>query len=172
MLARPLRSRETLIRTAPAFRESPAIGSMHLKPPLSAFSRLSVALLALLSVGALYGGAALVARPDGSLVHYPGSFLEHTPFGSFLVPGLLLLAVNGFFPLAVIALTLRRHPWAARLTVVSGVLLSCWIAVQIALIRLFYPPLHVPYFALGIVLAALGGIEERRRRALATSGPG
>ncbi len=141
------------------------------RPPLSALSRLSVALLGLLSVGALVGGAALVARPDGSLVHYPASFLEHTPFGTFLVPGMLLLAVNGLFPLAVIAFTLARHPWAARLTLLSGGLLSGWIAVQIALIRLFYPPLHVPYFALGIALAALGGVEERRRRVRGSMAP-
>lgn len=74
----------------------------------------------------------------------------------------MLLAVNGLLPLAVVVLALRRHRWAPRLAVASGMLLAGWIVAQIALIRLFYPPLHVPFFALGVAIAALGALEERR----------
>ncbi len=133
--------------------------------PLSAIERITVVLEALLSLGALWGGASLVARPDGSLMHLPLARLAHTPFSDYLVPGLVLVAVNGLLPLVVVALVLRRHAWSARLTILSGMLLAVWIAVQIALIRLFYPPLHVPYLTLGVALTALGAVEEWRRTA-------
>lgn len=41
------------------------------------------------------GGFALVASPDGALVDMPTSVLSHSPFSTFLVPGLLLLLVVG-----------------------------------------------------------------------------
>jgi hypothetical protein len=132
-------------------------------PKLSTVERITVGLEALLSLGALWGGTSLVARPDGSLMQLQLARLAHTPFSDYLIPGLVLLAVNGLFPLVVIGLVLRRHAWSARLTVLSGVLLAGWIAAQIALIRLFHPPLHVPYLTLGVALAALGAVEEGRR---------
>ena len=131
--------------------------------PLSAIQRITIGLEVALSLGALWGGASLVARPDGSLMHLPLARLAHTPFADYVVPGVVLLAVNGLLPLVVIALVLRRHASSARLTVLSGALLALWIGVQIALIRHFYPPLHVPYFTLGVALATLGAAEERRR---------
>ena len=49
----------------------------------------------LTGVTAAGGGLALVLRPDGSFLQAPLSVLRHTPFASFLVPGLLLAAVVG-----------------------------------------------------------------------------
>jgi hypothetical protein len=124
-------------------------------------------LLLLEGLGGVWGGASLVGRPDGSLLQLAPALLEHTPFADYLVPGLVLLAVNGLLPLLAAALWLRRHPWAPRATVLCGVLLSGWIACQVLLIRTFMPPLHVTFFALGVVLAALGLLEARR-----AGGPG
>jgi len=132
---------------------------------MSGAARTAVVLLVLEGLGGLWGGVSLVARPDGSLMQLAPALLEHTPFPDYLVPGVVLLAVNGLLPLLVAVLWLRRNPWASRATILSGVLLSGWIACQIALIRTFMPPLHLTFFSLGAVLAWLGWGEVRRRPA-------
>jgi uncharacterized membrane protein len=61
----------------------------------------------------------------------PQGWIEATPFGSYLVPGLYLLAVNGLGMLALAALTVRRHWLAPWLTGTLGVGLIIWIFVQL-----------------------------------------
>ena len=49
-----------------------------------------------IGLGAVAGGLGLVLEPDGSNLGMPLSMLEHSPFSDFLIPGLVLLLVNGF----------------------------------------------------------------------------
>ena len=59
------------------------------------------ALLLFLSVGALAGGGALVAAPDGSALRVPVALLAGTPFPDYLVPGVLLFTFVGIYPAEV-----------------------------------------------------------------------
>lgn len=61
----------------------------------------------------------------------PAGWIKATPFGSYLVPGLYLLAVNGAGMLALATLTVRRHWLAPWLTGTLGVGLIIWILVQL-----------------------------------------
>jgi uncharacterized BrkB/YihY/UPF0761 family membrane protein len=70
------------------------------------------ALLVLQALGGLAGGGALAARPDGSLLKMPLSYIQGSPFPDYRVPGLLLFLVLGVFPLVVAIGLLRRRPWA------------------------------------------------------------
>ncbi|MEO2206617.1 hypothetical protein ABGV42_23160 [Paenibacillus pabuli] len=73
--------------------------------------RLSWALILLqgfLGIGAIVGGGGLIIDPSGSLLHMPNSLLEHSPFGNFLFPGIILLLVLGIMPI-VIAISLIAH---------------------------------------------------------------
>lgn len=129
----------------------------------AALSRLIIGLEVALSLGALAGGATLVLWPDGSAAGATLSMLEHSPFTNFLVPGLVLLVVNGVLPLVSAVAVWRRRPWAARSTVGVGTLLTGWIVVQVALLRAF-TALHAVYLLLGVALVSLGLALERRRR--------
>lgn len=70
------------------------------------------ALLVLQALGGLAGGGALAARPDGSLLKMPLSYIQDSPFPDYRIPGLLLFLVLGVFPLVVAVGLLRRRPWA------------------------------------------------------------
>ncbi|MCC6811910.1 MAG: hypothetical protein IT381_31085 [Deltaproteobacteria bacterium] len=117
---------------------------------------LALVLLAALSAGGIYGGFALLLSPDGAFLQLPPGWLEGTPFRSYRVPGLVLLAVNGALPAVAFALVWRRHPRAFLIVLLQGVLTSGWIGVQIALLRTFYAPLHAPFWLLGALLFGIG----------------
>ena len=116
---------------------------------MSTTARRPAALLALIvvqlfqAVGALGGGAALVASPRGGVIKLPLSYLSGSPFSDYLIPGVVLFLVLGIGPLMV-AWALIRRPRSAALEAanpfrheywgwtpsgVIGVGLVIWIAV-------------------------------------------
>ena len=114
--------------------------------------RATVGLLVLLGIGALGGGIALVARPDGSILQMPTSLLAGSPFPDFLVPGLILGGLFGLGSLAVAILGLRSVRLAPFLAFAIGCGQTIWIVVEVAIIRgLSF--VHVIYFGIGLVIA-------------------
>jgi hypothetical protein len=126
--------------------------------------RILIALQFLLGLGALAGGACLMISPDGSLMHMPMSFLSHSPFVSFFLPGLLLFTFVGLYPLAV-AYSLWRKPawqwpnainpfkqfhwsWAASLA--AGVIVLIWISVEVQFTGIGV--LHYVYWGWGALI--------------------
>jgi hypothetical protein len=83
------------------------------------------------AVGALPVGVMFLADPTGQLVQVPRGWIEATVFGSYIVPGLYLLLVNGFGMLVLAGLSVRRHRFAPWLTGTLGVGLITWILVEI-----------------------------------------
>ncbi len=96
-----------------------------------AYALLAAVLEVLTAALAIPVGWSFLQDPTGRAIGIPQGWIEATPFGSYVIPGLYLLAVNGAGMLALAALTLRRH-WAAPwLTGVLGVGMIVWITVQI-----------------------------------------
>jgi uncharacterized BrkB/YihY/UPF0761 family membrane protein len=119
---------------------------------------LLVASLLLLSFTALYGGAALVAAPDGSFVDavvpVDLSHLEGTPFTDYTMPGLILVVALGVVPLVAAYGAVRRAPWAWLATLGSGVLLLGWLLVEYLLLG-YFSPLQPAYAVFGLLLLTL-----------------
>ncbi len=117
---------------------------------------LVVFLLLFVSLSAIWGGIMLVIDPSGQKMQMPLSFLEKSPFENYLIPGIILLFMNGLMNLVAVALLLKNHVFYPWLVMFQGVVLSVWIIAQIQLLQIFYAPLHLPYFILGIFLFLLG----------------
>jgi menaquinone-dependent protoporphyrinogen oxidase len=113
-----------------------------------------VALSLVVALTAIAGGLALVAAPDGSIVHMPLSQLAHAPFASYLIPGLTLLVVIGFGHLAAAILVIRRSPLAPHVAFAAGAALIIWIATQLAMIRTFHV-LQLAYALAGAAIVVL-----------------
>jgi hypothetical protein len=122
-------------------------------PRMDRWGRLTVGLLVFLAVGALGGGAALVAAPDGSIMQMPVSMLQGSPFPDYFVPGLILGGMFGLGSLVVAALGLRRARVAPFLAFAIGIGQMIWIVVQLAIIK-GISILHPLYFGIGLVIAA------------------
>jgi hypothetical protein len=111
-------------------------------------------LLAFLGLGALAGGVALVAKPDGSVMHLPLSYLEGSPFPDFLVPGLILGGLFGVGSYVVAWLGWRNTRPAPFLAFAIGCAMMIWIVVELAIIKdLSF--LHPLFFCVGLAIAAM-----------------
>jgi hypothetical protein len=98
-------------------------------------------------------GLDMVRNPDGAPLGLPQAWIDATAFGSWLVPGLFLLVMNGVGQLLAAALTVVRHPLAPWLTGSLGIGLMIWIAVQVILLP--FHPLQPVMFGIGLVEAVI-----------------
>ena len=132
---------------------STAAGRIDLpRPELHWPGRIAVAGLVLLGVGALAGGIALVASPDGSVMQFDPALLAGSPFSDYLVPGLVLGGLFGIGSLVVAVMGLRRSRLAPFLAFAIGCAQMIWITIELAIIREF-SFLHPACFAIGLVIA-------------------
>ncbi|QOS82336.1 hypothetical protein JNUCC31_06255 [Paenibacillus sp. JNUCC31] len=130
-----------------------------------------------LGIGAMFGGGVLMIDPSGNLVQMPDSLLEHSPFGSFLIPGIILLLVLGVMPMVTAIVLIRRTPWEIgeklnlysnqywgwTFSLYTGFALIIWIMVQVYWIQ-HVSVIHLVYFAWGVgiqIVTLLPGVQRR-----------
>ena len=120
-----------------------------------------------LAVGAIFGGLGLIVPSKGnnSYLELPISYLENSPFSSFLIPGILLFAVLGVFPLLIVYYLFSRRPfklgdslnifkdkhWSWGFSLYIGFALIIWITVQVYFLQLVVG-FHLFYMALGLLI--------------------
>ena len=127
--------------------------------------RILLGLEAFLALSALGGGISYVLDPQQGSRGVP-EVLQGTPFDSYRLPGIALLACNAVPPVIAIIGTLRRRLWAEPAHVAVGVILMGWIVVQVAFIGFgSWLPLQAFCFALGLVIASLGVRNQRDAQA-------
>lgn len=96
----------------------------------------------------LLGGFPLTFWPSGKVLGTPLSMLENTPFNNFLIPGIFLLVILGFFPtlLGYAMIQAPQWNWPNKLNVYNkfhylwayslylGLILVLWIIIQVYLV--------------------------------------
>jgi hypothetical protein len=108
-----------------------------------------------IGVGAVASGALLVIAPDGRAMQMPLDMLSGSPFGSFLIPGLILFLVHGVGNIVSAILCFRMRRIAAFSGMLFGFALIIWIYVQVTMIGGGHW-LQYLYFVFGLVLVILG----------------
>ena len=124
---------------------------------------LTTLLLVFNAAGAIYGGSHLILHPDGSSLELSLEWLKYSPFNNYLVPGIILLEVNGMFGLYVLVNLLFNQKNSSQLVIAQGVLLTGWIIVQMILIRTIYF-LHIISGSVGVALVILGWLLLDKRK--------
>jgi hypothetical protein len=115
----------------------------------------TIVLLLLISVNALIGGYLLIKEPSGKEIQLSLSILRHSPFQTFLIPGIILFLVNGLFAFITALFTILKLKHYPILVVWQSTLLIGWIVVQLILIREFNI-LHLIIGSIGILLFMFG----------------
>jgi hypothetical protein len=119
------------------------------------------ALLLFNGISAVVAGSMLIHTPDGSSMMMPLSMLEHSPFQSFRIPGLLLFSIIGLGSLVAATVVAVRPANTARFAQVAGGALIIWIVVQMIMLRSMVP-IQITFLIIGIAIVWLA---ERLRRA-------
>ena len=114
-----------------------------------------IALLFFLAASSIIGSIPMIADPHGSPWSMPQSLLQHSPFPSYLVPGILLLLFNGLLALWALWLTLDQTPRYSVWVALQGCVLLCWLVVECLMIRMVIWP-HYLYGAIALGLVVTG----------------
>lgn len=135
----------------------------HIKHPPTIWAL--IGLLIVLGLGGIYGGISFIADPTGGAIQIPQSYLQGLPISDYLLPGIFLLTLFGFFPL-ILAYGLWKKPmwlsffardymaWIA--TVMLSIGLMAWMFVQAGIIGIQYPiQIIVIVIAVAIFILAL-----------------
>ena len=130
----------------------------------------ALVLLAFLGIGGIAGAVPMIVsavRQTPGVI--PLSLLQHSPFHSYLIPGIILLVANGLLPLWVSLRLKARRPFSGLWTAAQGCVLLGWLIVQCAMLRLVNW-LHSVYLALALLLIALGWALNRQSDAAPAHG--
>lgn len=122
-------------------------------------------ILAVLGIQAFYGGVQLIR----DAFDFPIDWLDPLPFDSWVMPGLLLMALIGVPAFGLLGLHVAGNRWADPLTVAFGCGIMAWIVVQVFFIPFnFLQPL---VFVLGLTLALVAWSRMRERTELVGDPP-
>lgn len=110
-----------------------------------------IALELIVAANAVYGGIGLMQGGLGM----PAQWLAGTPFESWVLPGMFLLAVVAAPMALAAAAELSRRWWAYAASLAAGALQAGWIVAQWAIMQRFFflQPVMLAAGALVIVLA-------------------
>jgi len=112
-------------------------------------------------ISGIVGGFLLVKDPSGAGLRMPLSWLDGTPFSSYLVPGLVLLVMNGLGNLGGSVYTLLNHKNAGKIAAFFGAVMMLWIISQVSWIG-YQSGLQPLYFVTGLAQLILGMGKYRK----------
>lgn len=115
----------------------------------------AMVLLAFLGISGIAGGVPMIADPSGTRLRMDPSLLRYSPFHSFLIPGILLLAANGLLAIWVFWLAAKRRRNYGWWTAFQGWVLLVWLVVECIMLRLVVWP-HYLYGGVAVALIAAG----------------
>ncbi len=105
---------------------------------------------------AIPAGILLILQPDGSGIGLPLEIVKEAPFSDFLIPGIILLIVNGFFNVVGALFSFKLKQYAGKIGEGLGVFLLLWILVQVYYTKGFINFLQPLFLAIGFLEIILG----------------
>ena len=120
---------------------------------------ISICLLLLTAINATVTGVLFIIDPSGHGMGMSVSYIKDSPFNSYLIPGIVLLIVNGLLNFITAYFVLREKSFASLWVIIQGILLSGWIVIQVIMVK-DIAMLHVIMFTIGIILTASGFFEK------------
>jgi len=89
------------------------------------FARISaMCILFFLGITSVIGAVPMLRDPYGSPLSMPQSLLAHSPFHSYLLPGLALLVCNGLLSFIIFVAVVKKQNAYGRCVFAQGVILG------------------------------------------------
>ena len=108
----------------------------------------------LVAFGALVSGFLLVLYPSGKFLGMSVQLLSNSPFSNFLIPGIILVLINGVGQTFASILTFRKLRYAGFVGAIFGLGLIIWIFTQVNIIGGGHW-LQYSYFVIGVIETSL-----------------
>jgi hypothetical protein len=127
-------------------------------------------LLALLGIGATFGGGVLIVSPSGELFGMPLSMLANSPFNNFLIPRIILFSVLGVMPCWIVWALVKRPAykmpelfnfftdmyWAWSYSIYIAFALIIWIQIEMSFVQsVHWSHTLYMFWAIAIIFVAL-----------------
>lgn len=120
----------------------------------------SICLLLFTGINAIIAGVLFIMDPTGNKMGMSTSYLSHSPFLTFLIPGITLFVVIGVLSIVTAISSIKKHQHYPYLIMLQGLLLSGWILIQVSWIKDFNW-LHAVMLSIGILLMVNGVLLKR-----------
>lgn len=138
--------------------------------------RLIIFLQAFLGAAAITGGIGMLIAPSGGLLHLSHAAMNWGIFPDFLIPGILLILINGMLPLLVVWGLSKKTRWAAadklrinkrlhwawNFSFYTGAILILWISIQIQILQ-FVAAAHIFHLMFGTLIITVTFLPSVRR---------
>jgi hypothetical protein len=115
----------------------------------------AIVLLLFNGLSAIAGAIPMLIDPHGQPENLPQSFLDHSPFTSFLIPGIILLVANGLLSLYALWRAAKRKADHWLWVGAQGCILLGWLTVECIILRFVAWP-HYLYGLVGLGLVLSG----------------
>jgi len=127
--------------------------------------QLSIFLLAISGISALYTGYQMISDPTGNSLGLPFYLLNGTVFSDYSLPGWVILGTVGVFSLVIILSIMRKIKIYSFLIMLQGVIICILIIMQMILLSETFVIQYVSLI-LGGALIGLGALQYQRRIAV------
>ena len=96
---------------------------------------IAIVWLILMGLNALAAGYSFMVEPSGANVGIPLSYLQHSPFDNYFIPGLVLFTTIGLGCMLTAFFAIRKAAFYPQLLLLQGCLLFGWIVIQMLMVR-------------------------------------
>jgi hypothetical protein len=115
-------------------------------------------------IGGIAGGVPLVMDPSGAGLGLDLQVLAESPFSTYLIPGLVVLIINGLVPCVLGIAAIRQHRRSGELGIAYGMWLVVYMVAQVWWIGLI-AGIQYLFFVIGFVILILGVLVRKSRLA-------
>lgn len=114
-----------------------------------------ISLLIITAINAVVAGFLFITDPSGRKLGMSVEYLNFSPFNSYLIPGIVLLVVNGLLNFAAAYAVIKNKAYSSVFVIIQGILLGGWILIQVIMVR-DVSILHIIMFSVGLVFTLSG----------------
>lgn len=124
---------------------------------MKAARQLTIAMLTLAVIAALYSGYSLISDPTGSSLGIPFYWLNGTMFKDYTTPGWIILLAIGVLGIITIATVIKRIRHFHLLVIVQGAIICILVIAQMIIIG-EENMLQYLFLMMGMAIAIVGGL--------------
>jgi len=124
---------------------------------MKAARQLTIAMLLLAVIAALYSGYSLISDPTGSTLGIPFYWLNGTMFKDFTTPGWIILLAIGVSGIITLFMVIKRIRHFHFFVIVQGIIICLLVIAQMIIIG-EENMLQYLFLMLGMAIAIVGGL--------------